>query len=258
LIFYFSIILAVVLNYPYRITPHNRRESTMNIFNKVVIVVMLVFFIIVSFISMANEFTGFFKWSNVALKVFNPEGNINRYISTLALLMVVVICVLLLMLEFHKKKSRIVKVYNVQSGIAMITIDAIAQQVKESVLSVAGLKNLKVDILQKSGGVIIELAVELGQSANIPEKMSEIIKAARDISVNKLNIKVIDTKLTILNLISEDKTTGPGQDKNMQGFNSPGPTFIESQKVIETRTTDGKNFTEIKSPEDADGVIDSE
>jgi hypothetical protein len=230
----------------------------MNIFNRVVIVVMLVFFIIVSFISMANEFASFFKWSNLALKVFNPEGNINRYVSTLALLMVVVVCVLLLMLEFHKKKSRIVKVYNVESGTAMITIDAIAQQVKESVLSVAGLKNLKVDILQKSGGVVIEMAAELGQSASIPEKMSEIIKAARDISVNKLHIKVIDTKLTIINLISEDKAARPGQDKNMQGFNSPTPAFIESGKVIETKTTDGKNFTEIKGPDDADGFIDSE
>ena len=233
----------------------------MNIFNRVMIVVLLLFFIVVSFISMVNEFTGFFKWSGLAAKVFNPEGNINRYISTLALLMVVVICVLLLMLEFHKKKSRIVKVYNVQSGIAMITIDAIAQQVKESVLGVAGLKNLKVDILQKSGGVVIDLEAELGQSANIPEKMSEIIKAARDISVNKLNIKVVDTKLTILNLISDDKASGPtgaGQDKNVQGFNSPGPTFIESQKVIETSTTDGKNFTEVKGPDDPDGVIDSE
>lgn len=221
---------------------------------------MLVLSVLVSFISMANEFISFFKWSDIASKVFNPAGNINRYISTLALLMVVVICVLLLMLEFHKKKSRIVKVYNVQSGIAMITIDAIAQQVKESVLAVAGLKNLKVDILQKSGGVVIDLEAELGQSANIPEKMSEIIKAARDISVNKLNIKVIDTKLTILNLISDDMTSGPGagQDKNMQGLNSQGPTFVESQKVIETRTTDGKNFTEVKGPDDAEGVIDSE
>jgi hypothetical protein len=234
----------------------------MNIFNKVVIVVLLVFFIAVSFLSMANEFAnhyeGFFKWSDIASKVFNPAVDINRFISTLALLMVVVICVLLLMLEFHKKKSRIVKVYNVQSGIAMITIDAIAQQVKEAVLSVAGLKNLKVDILQKSGGVVIEMAVELGQSVNIPEKMSEIIKTARDISVNKLNIKVIDAKLTILNLISEDKAVHQGQDKNMNGFNSPGTTFIESQKIIETSTTDGKNFTEIKSTDDSDGVIDAE
>ncbi len=46
----------------------------MNIFNRVVIVVMLVFFIVVSFISMANEFTGFFKWSDLASKVFNPEA----------------------------------------------------------------------------------------------------------------------------------------------------------------------------------------
>jgi hypothetical protein len=232
----------------------------MNIFNKVVIVIVLLFFIVVSFISMANEFTGFLNWSKLAVKVFNPDVNINRYISTLALLMVIVICVLLLMLEFYKRKSKIVKVYNVQSGIAMITIDAIAQQVKESVLAVAGLKNLKVDILQKSGGVVIEMAVELGQNLNIPEKMSEIIKAARDISVNKLNIKVVDTKLTILNLLPEDKPSQPGEvpDKNIQDLNSPGRTFIGNQQVIETKTTDGKNFTEIKSPDDADGVVDSE
>ncbi len=236
----------------------------MNIFNKVVVVIILVFVIAVSFLSMANEFvnryTGFFKWSDLASKVFNPNTNIHWTISILALLMVVVVCVLLLMLEFHKKKSRIVKVYNVQSGIAMITIDAIAQQVKESVLGVAGLKNLKVDILQKSGGVVIDMTVEMGQNLNIPQKMSEIIKAARDISVNKLNIKVIDTKLTILNLIAEDKTIvpGAGQDKNIQGFNPQGPAFVESQKVIETKTTDGKNFTEIKGQDDVDGAIDSE
>jgi len=125
---------------------------------------------------------------------------------------------------------------------------------------VAGLKNLKVDILQKSGGVVIEMAVELGQNLNIPEKMSEIIKAARDISVNKLNIKVVDTKLTILNLLPEDKPSQPGEvpDKNIQDLNSPGRTFIGNQQVIETKTTDGKNFTEIKSPHDADGVVDSE
>ena len=127
-------------------------------------------------------------------------------------------------------------------------------------LAVAGLKNLKVDILQKSGGVVIEMAAELGQSVNIPQKMSEIIKAARDISVIKLNIKVVDTKLTILNIIADDKTSGAGagQDKNMQGFNSQGTAFVESQKIIETRTTDGKNFTEIKGQDDADGVVDSE
>ncbi len=238
----------------------------MNIFNKVVIVVVLVLLIIVSFISIANEFMSFFKWSGLAAKVFNPSGNINGYISTLALLMVIVICVLLLMLEFHKKKSRIAKVYNVESGIALITIDAISQQVKETVLAVEGIKNLKVDIQQKSGGIVIDMTVELSQNMSIPEKMSEIIKAARDVSINRLHVKVVDTKLTILNLIPEDKAAGPvgvgAQDKNIQGFNSgfnaSGPTIIESQKVIETRTTDGKNFTEVKSSDDADSIIDSE
>ncbi len=45
----------------------------MNIFNKIILVIILLFFIFVSFVSIANEFVGFFKWSEIANKVFNPN-----------------------------------------------------------------------------------------------------------------------------------------------------------------------------------------
>ena len=176
----------------------------MNIFNRVVLILILLFFIVVSFVSIVNEFTGLFKWSDVASKIINPEGNINPYISTLALLFVIALCVFLLLLEFYRKKTRIAKIYNVATGKAMITVETISQQIKESVLQISGLKNLKVDITPKSGGVIIGMLAELNQNLNIPEKMTEIIKTAKDVSTTKLNIKVIDTKLTITNLIPDE------------------------------------------------------
>ena len=48
------------------------------------------------------------------------------------------------------------------------------------------------------------MMVELSQNLNIPEKMTEIINVARDVSLNKLNIKVIDTNLTITNLVIDE------------------------------------------------------
>ena len=198
----------------------------MNIFNKIIVVIILLFFIFISFLSIINEFIGFFSWSGIANKVFNAKTNINPYISTLALLMVIVICVFLLLLEFYRRKTKIAKIYNVESGKAMITLSTISQQIKDSVMKVKGLQNVKINIISRQSGIIINMMVELSQNLNIPEKMTEIINVARDVSLNKLNIKVIDTNLTITNLViddsKEEKTVEiveetPAQGKNFYG-----------------------------------------
>jgi len=176
----------------------------LNIFNRIIIVLILVFFVFISFLSIANEIAGLFEWSGIASRIFNPRGNISPYISIPVMILVLVVCVLLLLLEFYRRKVRIAKIYNVESGKAMITLETISQQIKESVLLLDGLKNLRVSLIPKSAGVIINMLVELGQGLNIPEKMNEIIKTAREVAVNKLNIKVIDTNLTVTNLIPEE------------------------------------------------------
>jgi len=196
----------------------------MNIFNKIIVVIILLFFIFISFLSIINEFIGFFSWSGIANKVFNAKTNINPYISTLALLMVIVACVFLLLLEFYRRKTKIAKIYNVESGKAMITLSTISQQIKDSVMKVEGLQNVKINIISRQSGIIINMMVELSQNLNIPEKMTEIINVARDVSLNKLNIKVIDTNLTITNLViddsKEEKTVEVVDEKPAQGKNS--------------------------------------
>jgi hypothetical protein len=196
----------------------------MNIFNKIVVVIILLFFICISFLSIINEFIGFFSWTGIANKVFNTNNDINPYISTLALLMVVVICVFLLLLEFYRRKTKIAKVYNVESGKAMITLSTISQQIKDSVIKIKGLQNVKINIISKQSGIIINMMVELSQDLNIPEKMTEIINVARDVALNKLNIKVIDTNLTITNLVIDDskgkKTAEVPEETPVQGKSS--------------------------------------
>ncbi|MBM3709773.1 MAG: hypothetical protein FJW61_05065 [Actinobacteria bacterium] len=147
------------------------------------------------------------------------------------MILVLVVCVLLLLLEFYRRKVKIAKIYNVESGKAMITIETISQQIKESVLQLDGLKNLRVNVVPKSGGVIINMLVELGQGLNIPEKMTEIIKTARELAVNKLNIKVVDTNLTVTNLIPEE---GAAQIKRRQ-TTVPAPIINERSQPQEVQ-----------------------
>ncbi len=221
----------------------------MNIFNKIIVVIILLFFVFISFLSIINEFIGFFSWTDIANKVFNSRININPYVSTLALLMVIVICVFLLLLEFYRRRAKIAKIYNVESGKAMITLSTISQQIKDAVMKVKGLQNIKINIISKQSGIIINMMVELSQNLSIPEKMTEIINVARDVSLNKLNIKVIDTNLIITNLVidgskeekaaeilEEKPPAQPAQGKNFYGSDyavQKGETGKETEKTSE-------------------------
>ena len=175
----------------------------MHIVNRIIIVVILLAIIAVSFLAIINEFIGLFSWSDIASRMFDPGNNIPAWASVLALLFVIGVCAYLLYLELRVRRTMIAKVRNIESGKAMITLDTISNQVKNAVLTIEGLRNLKVDITPKSGGVIISMLVELVQNQNIPEKTAEIIRTAEVTAADKLDIKVIDTKVTITNLIRE-------------------------------------------------------
>ncbi len=176
----------------------------MNIFNKIVVVLILLCLIGLSILAVFNEFAQKFSWSEVSMQLFNPQRDIPIYITVLAFIAIVIISLLLLILEFRKKREKIAKIYNVKSGKALITVDTISQQISDSVLSIDGLKNLKVNIIPKSGGVLINMFVSLEQNLNIPEKITEIIQTAQKVSTEKLNIKVLDTKVTVTNLIPDE------------------------------------------------------
>lgn len=155
----------------------------------------------VSLVSIANEFVGFFKWSDVALKIFNPDVDINPYISSLALLMVIIICIFLMSLEFYRRRAKTAKIHSVKSGKAMITLESVAGQIRDTVINVEGLEDVKVNVYPKSNGIIISMQAKLNQDVNIPEKMQEIINEAKDVASKKLGIKVLKSNLTITNLI---------------------------------------------------------
>jgi len=217
----------------------------MNIFNKIVVVIILVFFILVSLLAIVNEFVGLFSWSDdVASRLFNPNTNINPYISTLALLMVITLCVFLLLLQFYRRRLKIAKIYNVDSGKAMITIDTVNQQIREAVLAINGVKGMKNTITSKSSGVVLNMFVEIGKDVNIPEKMDEIINRSVDVCKNKLNINVLDTKLTITNLVSESSEKAK---KEVSAKKEEKGASFEKEKVEGTLTEENSGKQDMKT-----------
>ncbi|MCD4668894.1 MAG: alkaline shock response membrane anchor protein AmaP [Actinomycetia bacterium] len=181
----------------------------MNIFNKVIVVLVLICLALFCLLSIANEFANFLKWSDTVSRLLNPDYNINPYIATLALLFIFIICIFLLILEFYPKRTRAASISSSKSGYAMITIGTIAAQIKASLSKLEGLENTKVEIVPKSGGIIVNILASLNEDQNIPDKMQEIVREAAGIASEKLGIKVTKTNLTIVGItpkkIAEDK-----------------------------------------------------
>jgi uncharacterized alkaline shock family protein YloU len=172
----------------------------MNIFNRIIMILILIATAIFSIVAMVNEFIGFFKWSNLMLIVFNPEADIPIYISVLALLFILVISVFLLMLEFYKARRRTAAVSSIKGGKAMITLESIANQITDHVIEIEAISEVKVNITPKSNAVIINVFTNICDCEDIPEKMREIIKVSNDVATRKLGLKVLKTNVTVTNI----------------------------------------------------------
>ncbi len=170
----------------------------MNIFNKVIIILILICLVCISLVSVFNEFANFFSWSDFALKIFNPNVDIPTYITVLASIAVFSISVILLLLELYRRRVRVANISSSKEGNAMMTLETISIQIKNEVLKIEGLEEIKVKILPKATGVIINMYAKLREDLDIPATMQEIINGAANIVSDKLGIKVIKTNLTIV------------------------------------------------------------
>ena len=193
---------------------------------------MLVFIIAVSLVAMVNVFAEYFKWSDMALRIFNPENSINAFVAFLALIAVFAISVFILILEFYRKRTRTANITSSKTGNAMVTLETVAGQVKNEVTKIDGVEDVRVKIVPKPTGIIIDMNSKLYDDANIPEKMQEIINGATGIVSDKLGIKVIKTNLTIIGLVSGEKGKKPRKKDIKEKTTELAPA--EEEGIIET------------------------
>ncbi|MBA7574348.1 hypothetical protein ES708_16153 [subsurface metagenome] len=210
----------------------------MNIFNKVIVLLILICMICVSLISIVNVFVEYFKWSDLALRVFNSGINVNPFIAALALMMVFSISIFIVLLEFYRRRTRVANISRSKTGNAMVTLETVAMQIKNSVIKIDGLEEIKVKIVPKAAGIIINMNAKLNEDLEIPEKMQEIINEAAGIVSDKLGIKVIKTNLTVIGLVAGRK------EKKVRKKG-------EKEEALEVVLEEAKDVSEIEDDDDS-------
>jgi uncharacterized alkaline shock family protein YloU len=186
----------------------------MNVFNKIVVVLLLIFLICVSIASLVNIFVGYFKWSDLVLKVLNPEYSMNKLTAAFLLTVVIIISLFLLLLEFYRKRIKVANISSSKTGNAMVTLEAIGGQIKNEVLSIEGVEDLSVKIIPGKTGIIINMNTTLNENIDVTEKVQEIIEKASSVASDRLGLKVSKTNLTVTGLVAAEEESKEKENLN--------------------------------------------
>lgn len=169
----------------------------MNIFNRIIMIILLLFLAISSIVIVVNIYANLFDWEDIFGRILYFSENTNIHIMALIFLAVIVISILLLVFEFYRRKLNTANVASVSDGKGMISTKSASQQLTEDLADIQDVDNLKVIVLPKSNGAIINIIARLYKGINVAEKMQEVINKANKSARENLGVKIIKTNFTV-------------------------------------------------------------
>ncbi len=188
----------------------------MNVFNKIVVVILLLFLAVGSIVSIVNIFVNLYEISYVADRIVNYFTHINQFILALVLFAVLIVSLVLLVLEFYKKKLKVASISSDQSGKTMIALKTISNQIKEKLDKMENVIDPRVNIVPKSNGIVIDIFSALVKGENVSQKTDDIRKAATEYASGELGFRVIQTNYTATNFVAPKEEIGQDPGANGQ------------------------------------------
>jgi hypothetical protein len=205
----------------------------MNIFNRIVVVLLLLSLFVLSLVSVVNVFANLFKWSDVANRIVNSTSSISVIYAALILILLIIVSFILLILEFYKRKAKTVTLTAVKSGEAMVDLKSASQHITEELSKTEGISDLKVKVASKSDGVIINVFAKLAKGLNVSQKMQQVMDKASKFASENLGLKVIKTNFTATGFTPE-RVVRTGKVENAPVENITNNVSMENKNSSNT------------------------
>jgi len=174
----------------------------MNAFNRVIVSIIMLCIIVFCVVAIVNIFANLFEWSDVANRIINYTNNMNKYILAAILFVILAIALIILIFEFYRKKIKTASISSDSTGKTMVTLKTASSQIKDSLKNIEGLTDVKVSVVPKQDGIIINIFSKLVSGVNIADRTKEIRETAADFASKELGFKVLQTNYTVTSFIS--------------------------------------------------------
>ncbi|MBC8389338.1 MAG: alkaline shock response membrane anchor protein AmaP [Actinobacteria bacterium] len=169
----------------------------MNIFNRIVVVILLIFIVVFSIVAGVNKFTNLFIWTDISNRTIVSIATINPYLTAGIFLVLVGICILLLFFEFYRRKLKVAKLSESGTGSDMVTLKALNKRIERSLSQIEYVSNLKVKVGPKKEGIVVNVYTKISRGVNVEKKMAQIREKASEFVTENIGFNVLKTNLTI-------------------------------------------------------------
>lgn len=208
----------------------------MNIFNRIVVVILLLFLVFISAIGIINIYAGFFTWAEIPSLFLSPDVRMNPVIGTIILAAIFLVSILILVFEFYRRKPKRAAISDDNRGKSMVTTKSVSKEVEQKLMSFDEIKDTRVKTLVKREGVYVDIYAKISEEENVNLLTENIRNSTYDFLTQKLGLKVAQIDFTITGFIPEPQKAKPAETA------PSAPTALE-QLIEETKAAVGAGNT---------------
>ena len=216
----------------------------MNIFNRILIVVLMLFLIVSSIVVMVNIFTNLFEAQDIADRIVVFSQGVNPWLAAAVAFGIFAVSLVILIFEFYRRKVKVANVASDQSGKTMVSLTTVSSQIQEKLTEIEDMINPKVKVVPMREGIIIDTTSKLTKGINVTEKTKEIRDTASDFASKNLGFRVMKSNYTAVGFIEKKEPKVPKKMK-------PVKPISEADAVLEK-----KDPTKPYEPEDIKSIED--
>jgi hypothetical protein len=116
------------------------------------------------------------------------DNNLAKLIITLGSAVVLLLGLALIILEVAPRAQRTVAVHDVQTGSAVLSTEAIARRIEQSLTEVAHVESAKAKVIGRKKGVEIDLQLLVDPDSDLAPVADEASQVARDTLAEKMSV----------------------------------------------------------------------
>ena len=201
----------------------------MNIFNRIVMIILLLCLIVSSVVIAVNIFTDLFSWEGIFTRILSFIEKTNPYIVFAIFIAIIVAGIVILIFEFYRRRVKTTNIIAEKGGKATITLRSASQMLVEDLGDIDNISNIKVRVLPKSGGTIINIFAQISKGINVSKKTKEVIKEANEFSTESLGLKVVRTNFTVTGFTPKlEYATADELDEEDSKVKPKGPNSVKT------------------------------
>ncbi len=170
----------------------------MNAFNRIVVVLLLVLMVIAVILVVAapqqsfDVAAGSFDWLSATVKSYQeqswPLWTIGRVVAgaVIGLLLLIV-----LWLEFRRKRVRIIRAQKLEGGDSFIAVDSISQRLAYTIDQLPDVVRAVPRVTRYGrNGLDLDIALETAPEIDVPVKTAEVLQVTKEVITERMGLKL--------------------------------------------------------------------